>query len=107
MDETLGVYIHIPFCASKCGYCDFYSCPESEQMMGKYQEALLAHIRESLPRMREYYIDTVYIGGGTPSYYGAKYLVEILDALKAGERPLRPPPFPALSRSAACRSKVP
>lgn len=89
MDETLGVYIHIPFCASKCGYCDFYSCPESEQMMGKYQEALLAHIRESLPRMREYYIDTVYIGGGTPSYYGAKYLVEILDALKAGERLLK------------------
>ena len=36
MDETLGVYIHIPFGASKCEYCNFYSYPESEQMMGKY-----------------------------------------------------------------------
>ena len=72
MDQTLGIYIHIPFCASKCGYCDFYSCPSSEQMMEKYQEALLAHIEESLPQIRRYYIDTVYFGGGTPSYYGAK-----------------------------------
>lgn len=83
MDQTLGIYIHIPFCASKCGYCDFYSCPNSEQMMEKYQEALLTHIQESLPVIGGYYIDTVYIGGGTPSYYGGKYLCQILQALKA------------------------
>lgn len=89
MDQTLGIYIHIPFCASKCGYCDFYSCPSSEQMMGKYQEALLTHIEESLSRIRRYYIDTVYFGGGTPSYYGAKYLCEILQTLKSSGRLLR------------------
>lgn len=89
MDETLGIYIYIPFCASKCGYCDFYSCAGNDKMMGKYQEALLAHIRESLPQMQRYYIDTVYFGGGTPSYYGAKYLCEIIELLKSSGRLLR------------------
>lgn len=89
MDETLGIYVHIPFCASKCGYCDFYSCPDSGQMMDKYQQALLTHIRESLPQIRRYYIDTVYIGGGTPSYYGAERLCEILEELKSSGRLLR------------------
>ncbi len=89
MDETLGIYVHIPFCASKCGYCDFYSCPDSGQMMDKYQQALLTHIRESLPQIRRYYIDTVYIGGGTPSYYGADRLCEILEELKSSGRLLR------------------
>ena len=89
MDETVGIYVHIPFCASKCGYCDFYSRPDSDQMMDKYQQALLTHIQESLPRMQPYYIDTVYFGGGTPSYYGAKRLCEVLDALKASNRLLK------------------
>ena len=63
-DKTLGIYIHIPFCASKCGYCDFYSCAGAEKLMGKYQEALLTHVRESLPQIQQYYIDSVYFGGG-------------------------------------------
>ena len=73
-DKTLGIYIHIPFCASKCGYCDFYSCAGADKMMGKYQEALLAHIKESLPQIQRYYIDSVYFVGGTHSYYGSKDL---------------------------------
>lgn len=88
-DKTLGIYIHIPFCASKCGYCDFYSCAGAEKFMGKYQEALLTHIQESIPQIQKYYIDTVYFGGGTPSYYGAKNLCEIIELLKASGRLLR------------------
>lgn len=89
MEKTLGVYIHIPFCASKCGYCDFYSLPGCEKLMPKYQEALTAHIREALPHMSDAYIDTVYFGGGTPSYYGAKRLCEIFNELKKGGRVLK------------------
>ena len=64
MDKTLGLYIHIPFCASKCGYCDFYSVAGCDSLMPKYQNALLEHIREASPRMSPYYIDTLYLGGG-------------------------------------------
>jgi len=58
-------------------------------MMDKYQQALLAHIRESTPQIRRYYINTVYIGGGTPSYYGANRLCELLEGLKDTGRLLK------------------
>lgn len=80
--KKLGVYIHIPFCAHKCSYCDFYSLSGCDKLMPKYQHALLRHIKESSSQLSEYYIDTVYFGGGTPSYYGADRLVELFDSLK-------------------------
>ena len=43
--DKLGIYIHIPFCRSKCDYCDFYSLAGREEQMDRYQKALLAHIR--------------------------------------------------------------
>ncbi len=88
-DKHLGVYIHIPFCASKCGYCDFYSLAGCDKLMGKYQDALLRHIRESANTMSPYYIDTVYFGGGTPSYYGGKRLAELFNALKRSGKVLK------------------
>lgn len=88
-EKHLGVYIHIPFCASKCGYCDFYSLPNCENRMNRYQEALLSHIEEAEGTMAPYYIDTVYFGGGTPSYYGAKRLTEIFNVLKQTGRVLK------------------
>lgn len=89
MTDTLGIYIHIPFCASKCTYCDFYSSAACEKEMPRYQRALLAHIEETLERMPPRYIDTVYFGGGTPSYYGARRIVEILDTIKSSRLLLR------------------
>ncbi|MBQ9045765.1 MAG: radical SAM family heme chaperone HemW [Oscillospiraceae bacterium] len=89
MSDTLGVYIHIPFCASKCGYCDFYSSAACEKEMPRYQRALLSHIEETLDQLPFDVIDTVYFGGGTPSYYGAKRITELLDALKSTGRLLR------------------
>ena len=47
MKKRLGIYIHIPFCASKCSYCDFYSLQGCDYIMPDYQEALLDHIDES------------------------------------------------------------
>ena len=88
-EKRLGVYIHIPFCASKCSYCDFCSLPDREKLMPYYQDAILLQLQETLPRMKDYFIDSVFFGGGTPSYYGAKRLVEILQELKMGGRLLK------------------
>ena len=81
-DKRIGVYIHIPFCASKCGYCDFCSVPGREKLMPLYQDAVLIQLQEALPRMKDYFMDSVYFGGGTPSYYGHKRLIEILQEIK-------------------------
>lgn len=89
MDRMLGVYIHIPFCASKCSYCDFYSLPNQDELMDRYQKALIRHIEESAPQMAPYYIDTVYFGGGTPSFYGARRLCELFETLKTNARVLK------------------
>ena len=67
MTEKLGIYIHIPFCRSKCDYCDFYSLSGREDRMDDYQKALLAHIKETAPFAKGYQVDTIYFGGGTPS----------------------------------------
>lgn len=80
--KPLGIYIHIPFCASKCSYCDFYSLAKCEHRMPDYQDALLAHLEESEESIKNYEVDSIYFGGGTPSYYGAERIAEILDTLK-------------------------
>jgi oxygen-independent coproporphyrinogen-3 oxidase len=82
MKPTLGLYLHIPFCRSKCAYCDFYSLSGQEARMDDYQRALLAHLAEAAPRAAGYAVDTVYFGGGTPSYYGEKRLRSLLKAVK-------------------------
>ena len=88
-DKRIGVYIHIPFCASKCAYCDFCSLPGKEKLMPHYQDAILIQLQETLPQMKDTFIDSVYFGGGTPSYYGSKRLVEILRELKVTNRLLK------------------
>ena len=79
--DKLGIYIHIPFCRSKCDYCDFYSLAGREERMDDYQKALLAHLAETAPLARGIPVDTVYFGGGTPSFYGDKRLRELLAAV--------------------------
>ncbi|WP_130870997.1 radical SAM family heme chaperone HemW [Intestinimonas massiliensis (ex Afouda et al. 2020)] len=78
MAEKLGVYVHIPFCRSKCDYCDFYSLAGREDRMDDYLKALIAHMKETGPLTRGNQVDTVYFGGGTPSYFGEKRLRELL-----------------------------
>ncbi len=82
MEKNLGIYVHIPFCVGKCAYCDFYSLSGHEKLMPTYQHALLHHIREYAPQLDAYLADTVYFGGGTPSYYGPDRLISIFNALK-------------------------
>ena len=80
--DKLGIYIHIPFCRSKCDYCDFYSLAGRDDRMDQYQKALLSHIKETAPLAQDFPVDTIYIGGGTPSYYGAKRLKELLGVIR-------------------------
>ena len=80
--DKLGIYIHIPFCRSKCDYCDFYSMSGREDRMDEYQKALLSHLKETAPLAQTFPVDTIYFGGGTPSYYGDKRLREILACIK-------------------------
>ncbi|NUN50065.1 MAG: radical SAM family heme chaperone HemW [Candidatus Brocadiae bacterium] len=74
-----GLYIHIPFCVRKCGYCDFNSHASTGELHEAYQEALL----EDLRRVREQHgpvaIDTVFIGGGTPSLFPPAWIGAILE----------------------------
>ena len=82
MEQTLGLYLHIPFCKSKCTYCDFYSLPHSEEKMDAYTAALIRHLEEVAPRCARQTVDTVYFGGGTPSYLGEKRLTQLLKTVK-------------------------
>jgi len=78
MAENLGIYIHIPFCRSKCDYCDFYSLPGMESRMDDYLKALLIHMKETARLTGGYRVDTVYLGGGTPSLFGEARLRTLL-----------------------------
>lgn len=76
--KPLGLYLHIPFCKQKCVYCDFYSLPRSEERMDAYTDALCAHLSEISAFAQSYQVDSIYFGGGTPSYLGAKRLTKLL-----------------------------
>lgn len=74
-----GIYIHIPFCKQKCYYCDFVSFANCENLIEKYISALKKEIKNTLKK--EDKIDTIYIGGGTPSIIDSKYIKEILEEI--------------------------
>ena len=79
----LGLYIHVPFCRSKCQYCDFYSLAGGkETLMEGYLGAVRQQIKENGTRAGDYRVDTVYFGGGTPSYFGQEGLAAIMSAIR-------------------------
>ena len=81
--KPLGIYVHIPFCRSKCQYCDFYSvtCKEPK-LLETYRKAICEHIREAGSQAPGYLVDTIYFGGGTPSFFGADGMAAILTAIR-------------------------
>lgn len=79
--KPMGLYIHIPFCARKCAYCDFLSFPASPEQMKAYVQCLLTEIEGYESLSAEYEIQTIFIGGGTPSYLPKEYITQIMDAL--------------------------
>ena len=80
--EPLGLYFHIPFCRRKCDYCDFYSvCTADDKKMDRYLSAVISQLDEYF-RYGKRTVDTVYIGGGTPSVFGGKRLERLLGEVK-------------------------
>ncbi len=78
--KKAGLYIHVPFCLKKCNYCDFYSLSTSPELMERYVSALISQLKEKAEIYSDYTIDTVYIGGGTPTCLG-KLLIKIVTAV--------------------------
>ena len=79
----LGIYVHVPFCRSKCQYCDFYSLTEkNDRLLDAYMHAVCRHIKEAGALAPEYLVDTIYFGGGTPTFFGAEGLSTILAAIR-------------------------
>ena len=74
--NPIGVYIHIPFCAHKCAYCDFYSLANTDA--SGYAEAVIRQIKSHKSDFRGRFVDTVYIGGGTPSVIAPTEIAKIL-----------------------------
>lgn len=79
----LGIYVHVPFCRSKCQYCDFYSLVcKDDALMDGYLDAICAHIKEAGALAPGYRVDSIYFGGGTPSFFGADALAIILTTIR-------------------------
>lgn len=81
MKKNMQIYAHIPFCLKKCAYCDFlsFSCDEKTQL--EYADALVREIEFYGPKMEEYEISTIFIGGGTPTWLDENKMIEILDSI--------------------------
>lgn len=81
MSNSIGIYVHIPFCRSKCPYCDFFSMRGNKTEYEKYFEILTDKI-EYWSQETNKTVDTIYIGGGTPSVIGTELLYRVLDKVK-------------------------
>lgn len=81
--EKLGIYVHIPFCKSKCGYCDFCSHTPAKGETERYLNALMLHIQDFSGTASAYTVDTVYIGGGTPTILEKKQIKALLECIRA------------------------
>ena len=86
--KPLSVYLHVPFCAKKCDYCDFASFPGREADWGRYFDEILTEIRlwsgitDFGLLYNKYQIQTVFIGGGTPTLVDAVHIEKVLDACR-------------------------
>ena len=79
----LGIYVHVPFCRSKCQYCDFYSLATKEdKIIDGYLDAVCDHIKEAGELAPNYKVDSIYFGGGTPSFFGADGMAVILTTIR-------------------------
>ncbi len=79
--NTVGLYIHIPFCVRKCNYCDFYSVKSTENLMDEYVSELIKGLKRWSEKISDGFVDTVYFGGGTPSVLGTERINRILQSV--------------------------
>lgn len=80
--KPLSIYVHIPFCRNKCLYCDFNSFRADDAQIADYVDHLIEEIRLWSENVKGYRVETIFIGGGTPSSIDASLIVRIAEALK-------------------------
>lgn len=80
--DPVGLYIHIPYCLHKCGYCDFNSHPENAAERERYVPALIDEIRHYAPRLEGRRVATIFFGGGTPTTLPAGDQIRVLKACR-------------------------
>ena len=90
-EKEIGLYVHIPFCKSKCLYCDFVSFANQNNMVERYAECVKKEIIQYATENKtmsehglepKFIVKTIYIGGGTPSYIDEDYIVQIMETIK-------------------------
>lgn len=77
--KKIGLYIHIPFCKSKCPYCDFFSIKMNDEEMNRYVDKVIERFDKYCND--NIVLDTVYFGGGTPSTLGTERIAKILNVI--------------------------
>lgn len=84
-----SLYFHIPFCRARCNYCDFYSVADRDEQIPLFLDALITELRSYTATLRQYSgIETLYLGGGTPSMFTGEQVEELL-AVVTGLLPLQ------------------
>ncbi len=81
MKKKLELYIHIPFCAKKCNYCDFLSGKMDASIWKAYVEQLIKEIRVQGQFYRDYQVSSIFIGGGTPSILSGAQICDIMSVI--------------------------
>lgn len=83
MKKALSIYIHIPFCVQKCAYCDFLSAPATGKVQEQYLHMLMQEIKQrSTAYAGRYVVESIFIGGGTPTCVDAGLLCQVLSEVK-------------------------
>ena len=81
MSDTIGLYLHIPFCKKKCFYCDFYSVTDYDEIVDEYIDALVTEIKAQSILTKEQKIGSVFFGGGTPSLLSPAQVEKVINTI--------------------------
>ena len=81
ISKKIGLYIHIPFCIQKCQYCDFLSFPAGEEIKEQYVNQLVTEMKVRSVQWKDRVVDTVFLGGGTPSILGERQIEKIMQGI--------------------------
>lgn len=92
ISKKLGLYVHIPFCIHKCEYCDFYSVTSFDDYV-RFTDSLLLQMEDFSKEASNYEIDTVFIGGGTPTVLPEKRMLELINGIYRNFNVLRDAEF--------------
>ncbi|MDR1392017.1 MAG: radical SAM family heme chaperone HemW [Clostridiales bacterium] len=82
MKSKIGIYLHVPFCKKKCNYCAFNSWDNKNDLISSYFDALQIEIFDCVDSLKNYTVDTVYFGGGTPTCVNCKFFDKVLYSIE-------------------------